>query len=123
MRTETSHVILAAMLGVAALVALLAGLHTARAAPTATERFVTVSGSGSACTQAAPCDLPTALSQANDGNTIYIAAGTYTGTGAAVITVTRSITFYGGWDSAASGPVVCDPATYPTKLDSEWARQ
>jgi len=85
--------------------------------------FVKPDGSGTACSQASPCALQTALAQASDGDTIYVAGGTYTGTGAAVITVTKSITLYGGWDGAASGPVVRDPAAYPTLLDGEGARR
>lgn len=85
--------------------------------------FVSSSASGNACTQASPCALSTALSQATDGDTIYVAGGTYTGAGAAVITITRSITLYGGWDGASSGPVVRDPALYPTTLDGEGERR
>jgi nitrous oxidase accessory protein NosD len=85
--------------------------------------FVKPDGSGTACSRASPCALQAALDQAGDGDTIYVAGGTYTGTGAAVITVTKSITLYGGWDGAASGPVVRDPAAYPTLLDGEGARR
>ena len=42
------------------------------------------------CSQATPCDLQTALGLASDGNTIYVAAGTYTGAGGAAVTVTKS---------------------------------
>jgi len=85
--------------------------------------FVKPDGSGTDCSQASPCSLQTALAQSSDGATIYVAGGTYTGTGAAVITVTRSITLYGGWDGAASGPVVRDPDAHPTTLDGEGARR
>ncbi len=34
----------------------------------------------------------------SDGDTIYVAGGRYTGTGAAVVTVTKSIILYGGSD-------------------------
>ncbi len=85
--------------------------------------FVQPDGTGTECSRSKPCSLQTALAQATDGDTIYVAAGTYTGTGAAVITLTRSITLYGGWDGAASGPVVRDPALYPTVLDGERARR
>ena len=85
--------------------------------------FVRPDGSGTACSQANPCALQTALAQASDGDTIYVAGGVYTGTGAAVITVTRSITLYGGWNGASSGPVVRDPTAYPTILDGEGARR
>ena len=85
--------------------------------------FVSSSGSGNACTQAYPCALQTALIQATDGETICVAGGTYTSSGSAVITVTRSITLYGGWDGASSGPVVRDPEAHPTTLDGENARR
>ncbi|MBC7234068.1 MAG: right-handed parallel beta-helix repeat-containing protein [Chloroflexi bacterium] len=57
------------------------------------------------------------------GDTIYVAGGTYTGTGAAVITITKSITLYGGWNGASSGPVLRDPVAYPTTLDGEGTRR
>jgi hypothetical protein len=85
--------------------------------------FVTPTGSGSACTQAQPCALQTALAQAADGDTIYIAEGTYTGTGGAVVTIAKSITLYGGWDGSPTGSVVRDPDAYPTALDGEGARR
>ena len=85
--------------------------------------FVSTAGSGSACTQAAPCALQTALDNAADGNTIYIAGGNYTGTGSAVVTVTKSITLYGGWDGATTTPPVRDPDAHPTTLNGEGARR
>jgi len=85
--------------------------------------FASPTGSGSACSQDAPCQLQTALSQAADGDTIYLAQGTYTGSGAAVITLTKSITLYGGWDGAANGPVMRDPQAYSTTIDGEGMRR
>ena len=85
--------------------------------------FVSSSGSGSACTQAAPCALQTALSQAANGDTIYVAGGTYTGVGSTVIIITKSISLYGGWGGAASGPVVPHPAAHVTTLDGQGARR
>ena len=84
--------------------------------------FVSPTGSGD-CSQSAPCNLPTALSTATDGNTIYLAGGTYTGSGGAVVTVTKSITLYGGWDGATTTPPVRDPDAYPTTLDGEKQRR
>lgn len=84
--------------------------------------FVTSAGSGD-CSQANPCNLQTALSTASNGDTIYLAAGTYTGTGGAVITVTKSITLYGGWDGSPTGPVARDPRAHPTVLDGERQRR
>lgn len=123
MRTKTLPVILALALGLGLTLVLLAGLHSVEAALYATDRFVTPTGSGSACTRAAPCALQTALAQATHGDTIYVAGGVYTGAGAAVITVTQSITLYGGWDGAAGGPVARDPIAHPTTLDGERARR
>jgi hypothetical protein len=85
--------------------------------------FVRPGGSGASCTQAQPCALQTALSQAVSGDTVYLVGGTYTGSGAAVVTVTQSITLYGGWDGTRSTPPVRDPAAYPTTLDGESARR
>ncbi|RMF46099.1 MAG: hypothetical protein D6755_07080, partial [Anaerolineae bacterium] len=84
--------------------------------------FVTPAGGGD-CSQAAPCALPTALAQAADGSTLYLAAGTYTGTGGAVLTLTQSLNVYGGWDGSASGAVQRNPAVYVSVLDGENARR
>ncbi|MDQ7028939.1 MAG: right-handed parallel beta-helix repeat-containing protein [Ardenticatenia bacterium] len=94
----------------------------AHSAPTATGLFAAPTGSGNACTQSAPCNLQTALSQADDGDTLYLAGGTYTGTGPAVITVTKSITLAGGWNGL-TGALVRDPATYVSRLDGETSRR
>jgi putative cofactor-binding repeat protein len=93
----------------------------ARAAPG--DLFVTTDGSGPGCTQANPCDLATALNQSADGDTVYVAQGTYTSAGTAVVTVTKSITLFGGWDASMTTPPVCDPEIYPTTLDGENARR
>ncbi|MFO7743725.1 MAG: NosD domain-containing protein [Anaerolineae bacterium] len=84
--------------------------------------FVTPDGSGD-CSQVAPCDLQTALRTGREGDIIYLAQGTYTGSGDAVVTLTRSITFCGGWDGVPGGPVVRDPQVYPTILDGEGERR
>ncbi len=97
------------------------GVRVAAAAPRAL--FVAPDGTGVACTQAAPCSLATALAQADDGDTLYLARGTYTGTGAAVITLTQSITLAGGWDGAPTGPLNLDPERYPSVLDGERQRR
>ena len=102
---------------------LLLSLHPTPALADPGTLFVAPDGTGTACTQGNPCSLQTALAQATDGDTIYVATGTYTGTGAAVITVTQSITLYGGWDGSPTGPVVRDPDAYPTTLDGENGRR
>jgi len=85
--------------------------------------FVTVAGTGPTCSQSEPCGLQTALGKAVDGDVIYVAGGIYTGTGAAVVTVTNSITLYGGWDGAATGEVVRHPRTHRSILDGEGSRR
>jgi parallel beta-helix repeat protein len=85
--------------------------------------FVTTGGTGTTCAQGTPCSLQMALTQAIGGDTIYVARGTYTGTGSAVVTITQSITLAGGWDGAPNGDVVRDPDAYPTTLDGENARR
>ena len=54
---------------------------------------------------------------------MYVARGTYTGTGGAVITITKSITLYGGWAGTTATPPVRDPSLYPTRLDGQDARR
>lgn len=80
-------------------------------------------GAAGSCTQYNPCNLNDALSIANDNDTIYLYRGTYTGSGDAVITVTKSITIFGGWDGAASGLIVRDPNLYPTTIDGQNVRR
>lgn len=85
--------------------------------------FVTANGNGINCTQANPCDLATALSQSGNDDTIYVAQGTFTGTSGAVITLTKSITLFGGWDATAVIPPVRNSEMYPTILNGEDARR
>jgi parallel beta-helix repeat protein len=125
MKRITTHTTVALTLGLGLTLALLYVLsvnpRSVLAAPD--DLFVKTDGAGSACTQDTPCPLQTALTQATDGDTIYVAQGTYTGTGAAVVTVTQSITLAGGWDGTTTGDVVRDPNAYPTTLDGENARR
>ena len=88
----------------------------------ADDLFVIPGGDGD-CSQAAPCDLQTALSGATDGSTVYLAEGTYTGSGGAVVTVTQSITLYGGWDGSSTTPPVRDSDLHVTTIDGETARR
>jgi parallel beta-helix repeat protein len=114
-------VVLTCLLLWAAVLWLLPASHTVRANPGAL--FVTVAGSGTACSQAQPCGLQTALAQSVAGDVVYVAAGTYTGSGAAVVTITKGVTLYGGWNGAASGTVLRDPVAYRSILDGEGARR
>ena len=91
----------------------------ARADPV--DLFVTTGGGGD-CSKGNPCDLQTALGMATDGDTVYLGGGTYVGSGGAVVTVTHTITLYGGWDGTATTPVVRDPNAHPTTLDGEDSR-
>jgi len=88
--------------------------------------FVKPDGTGGWCLQNDPCgSIQYSIDQCEPGNgdTIYIAGGVYTGTGEAVITITKSITLYGGWDGGATDAVVRDPDTRITVLDGENARR
>jgi hypothetical protein len=85
--------------------------------------FASSSGWGEGCAQAEPCSLATAVAKAATGDVIYVRHGTYTGEGPSVITLTASITLYGGWNGGATGPVVRDPHTYVTTLDGESERR
>ena len=96
-------------------------LQTAYAAPV--DLFVSITGSGVACTQATPCALQTALTNSLDGDTVYIAEGSYTGTGDAVVTVDKSIALYGGWDGITTAPPVRNPKAHPTTINGEGARR
>jgi hypothetical protein len=118
------HIAYSLIVGGMLLVVLLLGLSGA--APTAhadAETYFATPGGGDACTQSDPCDLATALGLATDGDTLYLAAGTYTGTGSEVVRITQSITLYGGWDGAPTGPVARDPTTHVTALNGEGRRR
>ena len=88
--------------------------------------FIKPGGTGDWCLQDDPCgSIQYAINECepDNGDTIYVAGGTYTGTGAAVITITKPITLYGGWDSSTITPIVRDPDTYVTILDGENGRR
>lgn len=85
--------------------------------------FVKPDGTGVVCSRSDPCALQEAIRKAKDGDAIYLAGGTYTGTGAAVVTLTESVALYGGWDGKAEGRVMRDPTIYPTVLDGERLRR
>jgi len=121
---RSKHLLLASLCGLGLTLALLMVLNSSPLTiyAASTDCFVKVGGAGT-CVQNDPCALGTALVQVQDGDTIYVAGGTYTGTGAAVITVTKSITLYGGWDGADSGAVARDPVAYPTTLDGQNQRR
>lgn len=86
-------------LGLAALVLLTVHPMTARAAG---PWYVSTGGSPSAdcATPGTACDsIQRALDFASAGDTIFVEAGTYTGGGPNVVTVTQSVNLSGGWNS------------------------
>ncbi|MFZ6027681.1 MAG: right-handed parallel beta-helix repeat-containing protein [Chloroflexota bacterium] len=112
------------ILGNLLLAGLLAFLHAAplpvRAAGGAW--FAAPGGAGD-CSQAAPCTLAAALATAAPGDRIYLSHGTYAGSGPAVVSLAKSVSLYGGWDGAATGPILRDPAAYTTTLDGQGQRR
>jgi hypothetical protein len=96
----------------------------AGAEPAASLRYASTTGSGFACLKANPCRLIIAVGQASTGDTIYVKGGTYTGLGPSVITVTKTITMFGGWDGdPAAGRPNRNPALYPTIIDGQNSRR
>jgi parallel beta-helix repeat protein len=89
----------------------------------ASDLFVSSGGTDTPCAQSHPCSLQAALTQANDYDVIFIAQGTYTGTGDAVMTITKTIDLLGGWDGSTQKPVKRDPEAYPTLIHGEDQRQ
>ena len=87
--------------------------------------FVTPGGSTtSGCIQSDPCDLPTAMSLAVEGDTLYFSPGTYYGSGTdPVLFIDKDLTLYGGWDGTTTTPIVVDPETYISILDGENTRR
>ena len=75
------------------------------------------------CTQAAPCGLATAVSLAGDTANIYVATGTYTGTGSR--SGQAGIQRQPAWqqDGAASGAVLRNPQVHFSMLDGQDARR
>ena len=89
----------------------------------AVDLFVKAAGSGSACTQAGPCALASALATDQDGDRIFVAAGSYTGAGTEVVLLDRRVELLGGWDGAAAGQVKRDPVAFRSILDGQAARR
>ncbi len=90
----------------------------------AVDLFVKPGGTGTVCAQPSPCSLATALKATAIDDTIYLAAGTYTGTSAQVVLLdTQGVRLLGGWDGAPAGAVKRDPVARETILDGEDARR
>ncbi len=87
--------------------------------------FVTTTGGESAaCTRAAPCSLQHAIDLAVDGDYVYVAQGTYKGSGVNLIDITHSIHLLGSWDGD-TGDIwpVRDINNHPSVLDGEDLRR
>lgn len=113
----------AAIVGLLTLTAVLTRPASA-GAPRAATLFAVTDGSGTACSQSEPCALQTALAQAVDGDTIYVGAGIYRGTGDAVLMLDKSITLLGGWNGGPMNPgIVRWPETMWTVIDGESQRR
>jgi hypothetical protein len=91
--------------------------------PLADDYFVDDTGSGIACTQSAPCSLSNALGAATAGDNIYLAGGTYTGTGNEVIYLDQPINLYGGWNGSLAYPPERDHDFIQSIIDGENARR
>lgn len=85
--------------------------------------FVSPSGSGTACSQAAPCSLTQGLVAASEGDTLYLAGGIYTESGDVVAKIPRTVTLRGGWDGTTTSPPVVAPLGSTTVLDGEDTRR
>jgi len=85
--------------------------------------YVAPGGSGTLCTPGQPCALDTAIGQAQGGDTLIMAGGTYTATGPSVASISQSITLLGGWDGGASVPCQLAPQAIETLIDGEGARR
>lgn len=101
----------------------LAGVWPRPALSAATQFFVKANGSGTTCSQAAPCALQTAINQSASGDTIYAASGVYTGTSTAVAYLTEGVALLGGWDGTTTLPVVRNPRVYTSTLDGQDQRR
>jgi hypothetical protein len=93
-----------------------------------TLRYVAKTGNdaGNNCTVSAnPCKtIQYAIDLAVTSDQIWVAGGGYTGEGEGpVITVAKTITLYGGWNGAPSGPPLRDPNANPTTVDGENTRR
>ena len=84
--------------------------------------FVRGAGGGD-CSQASPCQIQEALDAAADGDLVYLAGGTYTGSSNPLVTIDNSISMLGGWNGSPSGLPVLDPAISAVTLDGEDVRQ
>ena len=111
---------LAAGLGLAGLVLLLAASAAAAPLNAAVIRYVSPGGSDAAndCTaKASPCQtVQHGLDAAQLGDEIWVAAGVYTGAAGTVANLTQTVTLQGGWNAAFTQN---NPASQVTTLDGQ----
>ncbi|MCJ7695696.1 MAG: right-handed parallel beta-helix repeat-containing protein [Anaerolineaceae bacterium] len=98
------------------------GIEKVQAERGLTNHFVSPTGSGTTCTQAAPCTFTTAFSNAGSNDTVYFAAGTYTSSSTEVILLNKSLNLIGGWNGN-TGVVVADPKSYVSVIDGGYSRR
>ncbi len=103
------HLFVSCILGLGLALALLAFLGASlsiHAYPIAIARYVVTDGDdvGDCATIAMRCrTIQYAVDVASSLDQIWVAGGTYTGTGGATVFITKSITLLGGWDGALVG--------------------
>lgn len=84
--------------------------------------YVTSNGTGN-CTSGNPCDLQTAVTNANSGDEIRVAggdSGTYKSTDVQVLLINKTVTILGGYNKV---DWTRDPAAYISTLDGEGTRR
>lgn len=89
----------------------------------AADRFASVSGSGVACVQSAPCQLSVALAASSGGDRVFASAGSYTGSGDQVALLATGVTLLGGWNGAATGDALRDPVAHESVIDGQGGRR
>jgi hypothetical protein len=85
--------------------------------------FATPNGTGTVCSRAAPCSISAAVNKAASGDSVYLGAGTYHGSGGAVISITKSLALLCGWNGSSTAGVIRDPAAYRSVIDGQGQRR
>ena len=114
--TANKYRYLLRVIGLGCLVALLAALLGGRAVLAASDRYVDPLGSdaGDCSNNATPClTIAYAVAQAAAGDTIHLAAGTYTGLGNQHVVLSKALTLAGA--DAATTILQYDPLTVWTQ--------
>ena len=118
---KTKYLLLSLGVALCVLGGLLFGLHgpPPEVAANGTVRYVSPDGTDTpfCATKTSPCrTVQYAIGQAQDGDTIRVATGVYTATGAPVADVDKSLTLSGGWDPDFN-LLEPNPDAYTTTLD------